>query len=303
MMTINLPAIVGVKSTELTEKEIELFAHHAPAGFILFKRNCDTPDQVKKLIKAFHKISGEDCPILIDQEGGRVSRLKEPNFKEFREPSAFKTPEEAYANAVEMALQLKNLGITINCTPLADLVFQSTHQVIGDRSFGSDPQYIGEMAAAVIKGHFDSGITPVLKHLPGHGRAIVDSHEELPVVNDSKSTLINTDFRAFQETLSHLSQAQQQKLWGMTAHIVYDQIDNKNCATQSPEIIHNIIRKHIGFSGTLISDCLTMKALSGSTVEKAQKCLHAGCDIVLHCSGDFDEIADLLTGLSLSSCK
>lgn len=303
MMTINLPAIVGIKGTELAEQERELFAHHTPAGFILFKRNCDTPTQIKHLIQEFHKVSGENCPILIDQEGGRVARLKEPNFKEFPAPAAFKTPAEVYANAVEMARQLKDLGITINCTPLADLVFQSTHQVIGDRSFGSDPKYIGEMAAAVIKGHFDSGITPVLKHLPGHGRAIVDSHVELPVVLESHSTLASTDFKAFQETLSHLSQEQQQRLWGMTAHIIYNQIDTKNCATQSPEIIHNIIRKHIGFYGTLISDCLTMKALSGNTVEKAKKCLKAGCNIVLHCSGDFDEIADLLTGLSLSSEK
>jgi beta-N-acetylhexosaminidase len=295
---MNLPAIVGVKSTALAQQEIDLFIQHTPAGFILFTRNCATPQQVKELIKAFQKIAGEDCHILIDQEGGRVARLKQPNFNEFLAPSTFKTPEDAYNNAVEMAYQLTDLGITINCTPLADLVFQVTHNVIGDRSFGNDPQYIGEMAAAVIKGHFDSGITPVLKHLPGHGRAIVDSHEELPVVSESKSTLIQTDFKAFQETLSHLSSPQQQALWGMTAHIVYDQIDNKNCATQSPDIIHNIIRKHIGFSGTLISDCITMKALSGSTVEKAQKCLQAGCDLVLHCSGDFDEISDLLKGLS-----
>ena len=292
---MNLPTIVGVTSTELTQKETALFTKHAPVGFILFKRNCDTPDQVKKLIKTLHQIAGEDCPILIDQEGGRISRLKKPNFSEFPAPSTFKTPEEAYDNAVEMAKQLKNLGITINCTPLADLVFQSTHHVIGDRSFGNDPQYIGKMAAAVIKGHFDSGITPVLKHLPGHGRAIVDSHEELPIVSESTSTLINTDFKAFQETLSHLSHVQQQKLWGMTAHVVYDQIDNKNCATQSLDIIHHIIRKHIGFSGTLISDCITMKALSGNTVEKAQKCLKAGCDIVLHCSGNFEELSSLLT--------
>lgn len=296
---MNLPAIVGMTSTELTQKEAALFTKHTPAGFILFKRNCDTPDQVKKLIKSLHQISGEDCPILIDQEGGRISRLKEPNFSEFPAPSTFTTPEEAYDNAVEMAKQLKNLGITINCTPLADLVFQSTHHVIGDRSFGNDPQYIGKMAAAVIKGHFDSGITPVLKHLPGHGRAIVDSHEELPIVSESTSTLINTDFKAFQETLRHLSHAQQQKLWGMTAHIIYDQIDNKNCATQSPDIIQHIIRKHIGFSGTLISDCITMKALSGNTVEKTQKCLKAGCDIVLHCSGNFDELSSLLTARAI----
>jgi len=303
MNKVNLPTIVGVQSTLLTQQEIELFKKNTPLGFILFKRNCESPDQIKQLILQFQSISGADCPILIDQEGGRVARLKAPNFKEFQAPSVFQTPEQAYNNALDMAHQLKDLGITVNCTPLADLVFKSTHDVIGDRSFGSDPQYIGEMAAAVIKGHFDAGITPVIKHLPGHGRAIVDSHEELPVVNDSRAILDATDFKAFQETLKHLSHEQKQQLWGMTAHIVYSDIDSENCATQSSDIIRSIIKKHIGFLGTLISDCITMKALSGNTFEKAEKCLTAGCDIALHCSGDFDEMSDLLTGLSQTSCK
>ncbi len=303
MNKVNLPTIVGVQSTLLTQQEIELFKKNTPLGFILFKRNCESPDQIKQLILQFQSISGADCPILIDQEGGRVARLKAPNFKEFQAPSVFQTPEQAYNNALDMAHQLKDLGITVNCTPLADLVFKSTHDVIGDRSFGSDPQYIGEMAAAVIKGHFDAGITPVIKHLPGHGRAIVDSHEELPVVNDSRAILDATDFKAFQETLKHLSHEQKQQLWGMTAHIVYSDIDSENCATQSSDIIRSIIKKHIGFLGTLISDCITMKALSGNTFEKAEKCLTAGCDIALHCSGDFDEMSDLLIGLSQTSSK
>lgn len=298
-----LPAVVGVQSTSLTHQEIDLFQKMPPLGFILFKRNCETPDQIKRLVQQFKNLSGVNCPILIDQEGGRVSRLKAPHFKEFQAPSIFQTPEHAYNNALEMAHQLKELGVTVNCTPLADLVFHSTHDVIGDRSFGQDPKYIGEMAAAVIKGHFDAGITPVIKHLPGHGRAIVDSHEELPVVSDDRSTLDKTDFKAFQETLKHLSHEQRQQLWGMTAHILYSAVDCNNCATQSADIIQNIIRKHIGFHGTLISDCITMKALSGNTFEKAQKCLMAGCDIALHCSGDFDEMSVLLRGLSRISLK
>lgn len=283
-------AIVGLASFTLTPEEEALFKAYPPYGFILFQRNCKDPEQVRNLVDHLKSITRNDVPILIDQEGGRVSRLKEPNFREFKAPSHFKTPEEVYDNAVLMAAQLKDLGVNVNCTPLADLVFASTHKVIGDRSFGDDPTYIGEMAAAVIQGHLDQGVMPVLKHLPGHGRAITDSHEELPVVSADKANLEQTDFKAFRETLTRIKQP----IWGMTAHILYSDIDPKYCATQSSTIIQEIIRDRIGFNGFLISDCLTMKALKGSYKEKAEACMNAGCDAVLHCSGNIDEMREIL---------
>ncbi|MDP2194222.1 MAG: glycoside hydrolase family 3 protein [Alphaproteobacteria bacterium] len=289
------PFILGMEGVTLTQQETELFQKHPPKGYILFKRNCHTPHQILELTASLRQISGSDCPILIDQEGGRVSRLKEPTFQEFPAPATFKTPDAVYQNARNMARQLAELGITVNCTPLADLVFDSTHAVIGDRSFGSDPHHVGLMAANVIQGHFDAHITPIIKHIPGHGRALVDSHETCPRVDTPLETLASTDFEAFIQTQSNLSPLQQENLWAMTAHIIYTDIDPLHCATQSKIVIQDIIRKTIHFKGTLISDCITMKALEGTMVERAQACFEAGCDLVLHCSGDFTEMQALLS--------
>lgn len=282
--------IFGIQSTVLSAEEVDFFSKAQPRGIILFQRNCKNSDQIKKLIKHIHSLCGENTAILIDQEGGRVSRLKAPNFKEFPAPKSLTTPKAAYDNAVLMAQQLKELGITVNCTPLVDLCFSNTHNVIGDRSFGQDPEYVGVMAKAVIQGHLDAGITPVIKHLPGHGRALCDSHESLPAVKTPLYELQQTDFKAFSNALEGLDHTQ---IWGMTAHILYEDIDPVHCATQSRLIIEQCIRHDIGFKGPLISDCITMKALSGSYAERVQKSINAGCDYALHCSGNIDEMLEI----------
>jgi beta-N-acetylhexosaminidase len=287
------PGIFGIASTSLTPEEKSLFKTYVPSGIILFQRNCTTPVQVKDLTLEIENILGFDCPILIDQEGGRVSRLKNPNFKEFPAPATFKTNEDIFNNAFEMATQLKDLGITVNCTPLADLIFNETHAIIGDRSFGCDPNSVAEKAALVINAHLKAGVMPVIKHLPGHGRAVADSHEDLPIVSASLQELEINDFKAFKKTLEKSDDMP----WGMTAHIIYDAIDKIYCATQSEKVIKNIVRESIGFAGILLSDCMTMKALTGPYKERAQKSLRAGCDIVLHCSGNFEEMSEILKNI------
>ncbi|CAO4844755.1 MAG: Beta-hexosaminidase [Holosporales bacterium] len=282
--------IFGIQSTTLSTGECALFSKAQPHGIILFQRNCESVHQIKALIADIHSVCGKDTPILIDQEGGRVSRLKAPVFKEFPAPNTFESPKAVYDNAVMMAEQLLELGITVNCTPLADLCFPLTHAVIGDRSFGQDPKFVGTMAKAVIQGHLDRGITPVIKHLPGHGRALCDSHESLPIVKTPLTDLKQTDFKAFSIALEGLDHS---KIWGMTAHIVYEDIDPTHCATQSNRVIEESIRRDIGFKGPLISDCVTMKALTGTYAERVQKSLKAGCDFALHCSGNLDEMTEI----------
>jgi beta-N-acetylhexosaminidase len=287
------PGIFGILSTHLQPAERELFKTYKPSGIILFQRNCQNTDQVKALTADIKKLLGFDCPILIDQEGGRVSRLKNPQFKEYSAPASFRNNEDIFENAFEMALQLKDLGINVNCTPLADLVFDETHAIIGDRSFGNDPKIVAEKAAIVINAHLKVGIMPIIKHLPGHGRAVADSHEDLPIVNASLHDLEMNDFKAFKEAL----QKSEMMPWGMTAHIIYNAVDEQHCATQSRKVINDIIRKAIGFSGILLSDCLTMKALKGSYKDRAQKSLEAGCDIILHCSGNLFEMEEILQNI------
>lgn len=287
------PVIFGISSIHLTPEEKSLFKAYCPSGIILFQRNCENPDQVKNLVDEIKNILGFDCPILIDQEGGRVSRLKEPNFKEFLAPASFENNEDVFNNAFQMAMQLKNLGINVNCTPLADLVFKETHAIIGDRSFGNDPNLVAEKAALVINAHFKAGVMPVIKHLPGHGRAVSDSHENLPIVDAFLHDLEISDFKAFKKALGQ----SEYMPWGMTAHIVYSAIDKLHCATLSKKIIKEIIREKIGFLGVLLSDCLTMKALKGSYKERAQKSLEAGCDVVLHCSGNYEEMREIIQNI------
>lgn len=283
-------AIVGIQSLKLTEEEKRLFQKHPPAGIILFTRNCQNEKQLKDLTNEIRDVLGFNCPILIDQEGGSVSRLKKPFFEEFSAPGTFKNVKDVYDNALKMSQQLKDLGITVNCTPLVDLLFEKTHHVIGNRSFGSDPDHVSDMASAVINAHFEVGIMPIFKHLPGHGRATVDSHENLPIVCEDYEILRELDFKAFRYTLEKSIAMP----WGMTAHIVYEKIDSLKCATHSKIIIDQIIRKEIGFSGVLITDCLTMKALKGTYAERALCALENGCDFVLHCSGDFAQASEIL---------
>lgn len=288
-----LPVIYGCKSDILSNEEEIFFKKTQPLGFILFERNCKNPDQLKNLINHLKStLNHKEIPILIDQEGGRVVRLKPPFWKARPAAKNLKSAIEVYNNAVCMAKELKELGINVNCAPCADLLIDGADEIIGDRAFSKDPEIVSEFSIAMLKGFEDEGITAVIKHLPGHGRAPVDSHEELPIVTTELNELKQTDFLPF-KNLSKKST----KAWGMTAHVIYSAIDKENVATHSTTIINEIIRKEIGFNGFLVSDCLTMKALSGTFEEKAFKSIKAGCNAVLMCNGSLKEYQSVADGI------
>lgn len=298
-MTYMSPVIFGMSGTVLTGEEIEFFSKIQPFGYILFARNCENPEQIKDLVKSLKKLSGrENLPILIDQEGGRVARLRPPHFPEF--PPAAKFAEMAssdmegavvatYKNALAIARMLSDLGITVNCAPLADVPVEGAHDVIGDRAFGKEPQQVIALARAQARGLMDGGIVPILKHIPGHGRAFADSHQELPVVETDLETLRKTDFVPF-AALADLPMA-------MTAHVLYTAIDPCNLATVSPAAI-KLIRGELGFTGLLMSDDLSMKAMQGDFTQRARDVLAAGCDIVLHCNGNMQEMQAVARGVA-----
>lgn len=284
------PLFLGLAGPALTADERALFADAQPAGFILFKRNIETPAQLAALTASLRElVSRADLPILIDQEGGRVARMQPPNWPAFPAHLRFaelfaRAPlsgiEAARLNALALALMLRECGITVNCLPLLDVVQPGAHDVIGDRAYGSDPQHVASLGSATLLGLRQGGVVGVVKHIPGHGRARVDSHFELPVVDASRAEL-ETDFAPFR--------ALRDAPMAMTAHVVYAAIDPERCATLSPTVI-DLIRTDIGFDGLLMSDDLGMKALGGDFGDRARGCLAAGCDIALHCSGDFAEM-------------
>jgi beta-N-acetylhexosaminidase len=287
-----LPVIYGCEGLNLTQAEQDFFNKAQPLGFILFERNCEYPLQVKTLIAQLKAcVNHTDVPILIDQEGGRVVRLKPPHWLPRPAAKTLTSAQAVYDNALSMAHELAELGVTVNCAPCADLLIDGAADIIGDRAFSADPAIVTEYSLAMLKGLEDGGIIPVIKHLPGHGRAPVDSHEELPVVEIDHATLNQTDFVPF-KALAKASKI----AWGMTAHVIYSDIDPINVATQSSHVIDSIIRTELGFKGFLVSDCLTMKALSGSFEEKARKSLQAGCDAVLMCKGTVQEFEDVARG-------
>lgn len=293
MMNVFPKAIIfGCQGVALTPEEKVFFRSHQPLGFILFSWNCESPDQIRALIQELKScVHHANVPILIDQEGGRVARLKPPHFRPSLPAGFFANlvikqgldyaREAVYLNARLMGAELYSLGITVNCAPIADLSIEGAHNIIGDRSFGGEVPQVVCLANAMSEGLLDSGIIPIVKHIPGHGRALVDSHEALPRVDAPLSLLEKTDFAAFTQ-LAHIP-------WAMTAHIIYEALDASHPATCSSVVV-DYIRKKIGFDGVLISDDLSMKALSGSFTEKAARSLAAGCDLLLHCNGHFDEM-------------
>lgn len=287
--------IIDCEGLELTDEEKRLFNEQNPYGFILFKRNCDTPDQVKKLVKQMRDAVGRpDAPVLIDQEGGSVSRLKEPAFKEFPSAGFFKKIAEkdlekakhaVYLNALMMAEQLRDLGITVNCTPVVDVAVKESHEFLaGSRVYGDDASQVTELGKAVCAAHLDMGVMPILKHIPGHGRATSDSHLDLPKIKASLDDLKKQDFKPFADIAN---EGWGQSIWAMTAHVVYSQIIDGVAGTLSPEIIQDIIRKQIGFDGVLIADDISMKALKGDLADLAKQTLAAGCDLTLLCNQNF----------------
>ncbi len=289
-------AVVGVAGTVLTPEEQTLFASRRPAGFILFARNCDNPDQVSALVRDLRRsVDDAHAPVLIDQEGGRVVRLKPPYWQvlpplrrigELAIQSLELAKEAAWLHARLIAADLEPLGITINCSPVLDLAVEGQTQAIGDRTFSEDPKLVGALGLATIEGYLDGGVLPVIKHLPGHGRATVDSHADLPNVSADRDILASSDWLPFRLNAD--------APLGMTAHILFSALDGDCCATQSKTIIDEIIRGEIGFSGALFSDDLSMEALGGSLGQRAGKAIEAGCDLALHCNGEMAEMVDVL---------
>jgi beta-N-acetylhexosaminidase len=289
--------ITGVSGPDLTAAEREFIRLERPWGFILFKRNIETPEQVAILVKELREsIDAPEAPVLIDQEGGRVQRLGPPHWPVYP-PGAFfgalydLNPalglSAARLGARLIAADLGDLGISVDCLPLADVPVAGADAVIGNRAYGTEPEKVAAIARAVTDGLEQGGILPVLKHIPGHGRATADSHFGLPKVDTSKKELERTDFAAFQP-LADLPMA-------MTAHVVFSALDPAHPATTSATIIEQVIRGVIGFQGLLMSDDVSMNALSGSIAERTRAVFSAGCDVVLHCNGKLDEMRDVAT--------
>lgn len=289
----NTPSAViyGCSGLTLSDEEKHFFADVDPFGFILFGRNVGTPLQVAALVDDLRNCVGRRAPVLIDQEGGRVQRLKAPHWRPRPPMEVFGRLAErdlslarraAWLNARIMADELFDLGIDVDCAPLLDLRMDGANDIIGDRSFGGDPALVADLGRAVMEGLLDGTVMPVVKHLPGHGRATVDSHQDLPVVETDLKTLEKSDFAPFRSL--------RDAPWAMTAHVVYQAIDPHRPATISKLVIEQVIRGAIGCEGVLLSDDLSMKALKGSFAERAQDSLEAGCDIVLHCNGEMAEM-------------
>jgi beta-N-acetylhexosaminidase len=285
-------AIFGCQGMELLEKERGFFRDAQPLGFILFARNCRTPGQVRKLCADLRESVDDDAaPILIDQEGGRVARLKPPHWRA-RPPArrfgkAYEDDPEAALDAAYLetrliAAELAAVGINVDCAPVLDVPVKDAHDIIGDRAYSEDVAAVIELGRAAIRGFLDGGVLPVIKHIPGHGRAEADSHEQLPRVRASAEELRKQDFIPF-ESLKDAPM-------GMTAHVVYEAFDGANPATTSTKLVGEIIRSEIGFDGFLMTDDLSMKALEGPVASRARRAIAAGCDAVLHCNGKMEEM-------------
>jgi beta-N-acetylhexosaminidase len=284
-------AIYGLEGFELNADERGFFRDAEPAGFILFRRNCDSAEQLLRLTDSLRDLTGRpDLPILIDQEGGRVARMRPPVWPAFPAAERFaqlyalapsSAIEAARSNARAIALTLRSCGINVNALPLLDVRQEGASDIIGDRALGSEPMQVAALGRVVLDGMASAGVVGIVKHMPGHGRALVDSHKELPVVNADAATL-ETDLEPFERLRS--------APMGMTAHVVYDAWDPERPASLSPTVIGDIIRGRIGFDGFLMSDDIGMEALAGSFGGRAAGVVAAGCDVALHCSGKIEEM-------------
>jgi beta-N-acetylhexosaminidase len=288
--------ILGCAGPTLTPDEIALYAEAKPWGFILFKRNVEDPDQVRRLVDALRAAVGrENAPILIDQEGGRVRRLRPPHWPDYPPAAAFAQAsndpmtqrELARLGARLIAHDLKALGVNVDCAPVLDVPQPGAHDIIGDRAFGAEVERISTLGRAYAEGLLAGGVLPVIKHIPGHGRALADSHKDLPVVEARRQQLDAVDFAPFRAN-SDMPAA-------MTAHIVYTAIDRKKPATQSRKVM-KAVRKDIGFGGLIMTDDLSMQALTGDYASRARDSIAAGCDVVLHCNGSMSEMAAVVEG-------
>lgn len=296
--------IAGLSGHQLTPGEESFFRDAQPWGFILFRRNVDTPEQVRALTDSLRSLTGRsDLPILIDQEGGRVQRLGPPHWTRY--PAA-KTFRDLRANDPDMAREwvrlgarliahdLAALGINVDCLPVLDVPVPGSHDIIGDRAYGDDPDSIAILGRAAAEGLMAGGVLPVIKHIPGHGRARSDSHEELPIV-DAKKAALERDFAPFAVNAD--------MPMAMTAHVVYTALDKAQPGTWSKKVISQTIRKKIGFDGLLMTDDLSMKALGGDFRTRAERAIAAGCDMVLHCNGSMAEMEAVAAGSPLLGGK
>ena len=295
-------AIYGIEGTELTRDERAFFADADPAGFILFRRNCECRDQLVRLTSALREVSGRpEVPILIDQEGGRVARMRPPEWPAFPAGEAFdrlyqlapsSAIEAARSNARALGLMLNEVGVNVDCLPMLDVRQPGATDIVGDRALGSDPMQVSALGRAILDGLHSAGVLGVIKHIPGHGRALVDSHKELPIVLADEEDLA-VDLEPFERLRG--------AAMGMTAHVVYTAWDSERPGSQSPIVIHDIIRERIGFDGFLMSDDIGMEALSGDHGQRAAACVAAGCDVALHCDGQMENmrlVADAVPALS-----
>jgi beta-N-acetylhexosaminidase len=288
--------ILGCAGLALTADERALFAAARPWGLILFKRNVEDPAQVARLTQEFRTVVGRpSAPVFVDQEGGRVQRLGPPHWPAYPPAARYgelyardrgKGLRAARVGAELMAADLIAVGINADCLPVADLRLPEGHDVIGDRAYGADPETVAKLARAAADGLLAGGVLPVIKHIPGHGRAAADSHKELPVVATPLDELERTDFESFRP-LNDLPIA-------MTAHVVYSAVDPYRPATTSPAVVGEVIRRRIGFDGLLMTDDLSMQALSGSLGERAAAAFAAGCDMALHCNGKLAEMREVV---------
>ena len=284
-------AIYGLAGTELTAEEAAFFADSRPAGYILFKRNIESREQLRRLTNALRELEGHDeVPILIDQEGGRVARMRPPEWQSFPPGEAFdrlyqlapsSAIEAARVNARALGLMLNEVGINIDCLPMLDVRQPGANDIVGDRALGSEPMQVASLGKAILDGLKSAGVLGVVKHIPGHGRAMADSHLELPVVDAGEEELA-IDLEPFERL--------RDAAMGMTSHLLYTQWDAERPASQSPLVIHDIIRQRIGFDGFLMSDDIGMEALAGDHGQRAAACVAAGCDVALHCDGKMENM-------------
>src|SRR6476469_1155533 len=295
-------AIYGLEGFALTADERDFFRDSEAAGFILFRRNCENQEQLLRLTDSLREISGrDDVPILIDQEGGRVARMRPPEWPAFPAAEKFanlyraapsSAIEAVRSNARALALMLRSCGINVDALPLLDVRQEGATAILGDRALGSEPMQVAALGRAVLDGLGSAGVVGIVKHMPGHGRALVDSHKELPVVVATAEEL-EVDLEPFERLAS--------APMGMTAHVVYTAWDAERPASMSPTVIHDIVRGRIGFDGWLMSDDLGMEALRGDFGSRAAGAVAAGCDVALHCSGKMDEMVAVASAVPTMS--
>ena len=297
-------AIYGLAGTDLAVDEAAFFRDARPAGYILFRRNCESREQLRRLTDALRDVEGhDDVPILIDQEGGRVARMRPPEWPAFPSGEAFdrlyqlapsSAIEAARANSRALGLMLTEAGINVDCLPMLDVRQPGATDIVGDRALGSEPMQVASLGRAILDGLGSAGVLGVIKHMPGHGRALVDSHYELPVV-DANDDELSIDLEPFERL--------RDAAMGMTSHLLYKQWDAERPASQSPIVIHDIIRQRIGFDGFLMSDDIGMEALAGDQGQRALSCVKAGCDVALQCDGKMENMTSVANAVPAISAE